>query len=95
MRSWRRSSQPDHATAADEELGRLAASTPGFLPPSATAAAVVACLGQQRINMFMIASNAQVQRSPGQDDEAVIGAGCYPRTAILNPHAGLDRHPDF
>ena len=38
--------------------------------------------------MISIASNAHVQHSPDTEGNAIIGAGCYPRAAILNHSCG-------
>ena len=57
---------------------------PWALGGGCEAARVVTCLGQQRTNMFTIASNQHVQHAPDTEGNAIIGAGCYPRAAILN-----------
>lgn len=74
------------ATSDDDTLlGELASASKGLLPPGVDAAAVAKLLGNLRVNMIAIASDAHVQHAPTlADTSTIIGVGHYPRTAILN-----------
>jgi SET and MYND domain-containing protein len=70
--------EPGVPSEADMELGRIAASTPGLLPPPPSehgtaerAAALIAAFGRNNFGLL-------------NDVLVCVGAGCYPDAAILN-----------
>ena len=74
---------PGPTHEADDELAKLAESLDGFLPPGATAANVTALLGAFRVNMHLIEETSTATIPPASV-QGVLGAGCYPRTALIN-----------
>ena len=62
------------ASPGDAELGEVAAEVPGFLPPGATAAHVVAMLGSFRRNQFGIIDGVH----------ETVAVGCFPVAALTN-----------
>ena len=59
----------------DASISAAACALEGFLPPGATASDFASLLRRLRANAFMISDDAAGQ---------TIGAGCYPRAAVLN-----------
>jgi len=58
----------------DEHLARIGTGCEGLLPPGTTASSLISLLARLRVNMFSFTD----------EQGAIVGAGCYPRAAILN-----------
>lgn len=58
----------------DDHLAMIGTGCEGLLPPGTTASSLTSLLARLRVNMFSFTD----------EQGAIIGAGCYPRAAILN-----------